>query len=75
MIYFHMRTSPIKQDEYVYLERFDSNTLNRYKTRIGFNPTQFDLDKIICDKIQRNECYYQNNDVGEMVKYFLDNTR
>lgn len=75
MIYFHMRTSPIKQDEYVYLERFDSNTLNRYKTRVGLNPAQFDLDRIICNKIQRNECYYQNNDVGEMVKYFLDNTR
>lgn len=75
MIYFHLRTSPIKDDEYIYMETFDSERMNQYKTRIGFNPNQFDLDRIIFNKIMRNECYYQNNDVGELVKYFLDNTR
>lgn len=74
MIYFHIRTSKIKQDEYKYIESFNSDTMNQYKTRIGFNPSQFDLDRIIVQKIKRNECYYQDNDTGELVKYFLENT-
>jgi hypothetical protein len=42
--------------------------------RIGFNP-QYQLDKIILTLIKNNQCYYQNPDVGETVKYFIDNTK
>lgn len=74
MIYFHRRTSPVRDDEYVYVEKFDNDRMDRYKTRIGFNPTRFELDRIIVNKIRGNECYYQDNDTGELIKYFFDNT-
>lgn len=74
MIYFHRRTSPVRDDEYVYVEKFDNDRMDRFKTRIGFNPARFELDRIIVNKIRGNECYYQDNDTGELIKYFFDNT-
>lgn len=73
MIYFHKKTTPIKPKEYVYIEQFDNQYMHTYTTRIGFNPN-YQLDKIILSKIKYNECYYQNNDIGETIKYFLQNT-
>jgi hypothetical protein len=59
MIYFHRRTSPVSDDEYVYVEKFDNDHMDRYKTRIGFNPSRFELDRIILNKIRCNECLRQ----------------
>lgn len=74
MIYFHIKTTPIrKKQDYVYLEKVNNSLLHKYQTRVGFKSC-YKMDVLIIQKIQYEECYYQNNDVGESVKYFLENT-
>ena len=74
MIYFHKKTTPIKYDsDLVYFDKYDNAFMHMYNRRIGFNP-RYKLDAYIVEKISHNGCYYQDNDVGETIKYFLENT-
>lgn len=75
MIYFHLKTTPVrKKYDYEYFETWDIERMDEPNFRIGFNP-QYQLDKIILTLIKNNQCYYQNPDVGETVKYFIENTK
>ena len=76
MLYFHMKTGPIKyDDDIIYAERFDSEELYKHTYRIGLNPHVYELDAVLLKMLTNNQCYFQDNDTGEKVKYFFENAK
>lgn len=75
MIYFHrVTTTPKREEDVCYMEYFDEEQINRHNYRVGMKPNIYLLDKTILKMIDNNQVYYQDDDVGEKVKYFLENT-
>lgn len=72
-IYFHMYDDLIEEGKILYIMEWDNEAIDMPNVRVGFN-TSNKFDKYILSKLSTYRCYYENNDVGDKVNYFIKRT-
>ena len=71
-IYFHRKTTPIKEDNIRLVYQTTVSYKKNYRT--SFNQTYAKADKIISELFYREKVFYQDNEVGEIIKNYINST-
>lgn len=75
-VFFHRKTTPLqyRNDDYIYTSEWDPEHMDNPLIRVGFDNRR-NVDRLILEMITHNRAYYDCNDTGEKVKYYMQNTR
>ena len=75
-VFFHRKTTPLqyRRDDYVYVSEWDPEHMDNPLIRMGFDNRR-NVDRLITEMVAHNRAYYDCNDTGEKVKYYIQNTR
>lgn len=68
-IYFHRKTTPIKEDNEQLVYQQHTDYRRNYRTNI-FKPYH-KADKYIADLIKREKCFFQDNEIGEIFNNYV----
>lgn len=75
IIFFHEKTTPIKyKTDIIYSETTNSEMFASPYYRVGFSSSR-PLDKTILKIMAQNRCAFSKDMIGELLKYFMNNTR
>lgn len=69
-IYFHRKTTPIKEDNIRLVYQTSTSYKKNYRT--SFNQSYTKADSIIKELFYREKVFYQDNEVGEIIKNYIN---